>query len=175
MWLRARHPIGALFALAVLTAVVAMQRTEPPAHTFHVTLGFKDIQPTDWSGYVSVEGCTVTGLSGWRFEGKDAVQGTAAWKAWTKAYIASEGRYPLTPATGKAAKPPQKIWPLGVSYRLTSCERQGGAQRRTGQDCDSLRLGRPETGTGQQGQLLCPRAPEGRTKRARPSGSRGVE
>jgi hypothetical protein len=119
MLLRHRRVVGAVVAGAVMLAVAAMQRpAEPPVHTFRVTLGLLDKVPADWDGQLAVAGGEVTKIEGWRFQEKDAVDGVRGWKCRTREFIATGARYPLQPATGKAAEPPQKPWPNGVTLTV---------------------------------------------------------
>jgi hypothetical protein len=105
---------------AVLAAAVAAARRPPdqPAHAFRVTFGCKDDEPTDWNAKVAVEGGEVTSLAGWRFEDKDAVEGTAGWKCRTRNYIAPGQRYPVQKVEGKVEPPREQPWPNGVTLAV---------------------------------------------------------
>src|SRR5690242_12906578 len=117
---RRRRLAFAFVALAVMTTVAAVQRqAEPPAHSFRVLLGLTDNEPTDWNGEIEVADGKATTLSGWRFEGKDAVDGTSKWKCSTRNAVAPGERYPVSKAKGKAPEPPQKPWPNGVHVTVT--------------------------------------------------------
>jgi hypothetical protein len=116
---RRRRLAGLVTAAVVLIAVAASRRqAEPPRYTFRVTLGLKDKAPADWGGRVAVAGGEVAELVGWRFEGKDAVQGLTGWKCQTHDYVEPGQRYPLNPASGKPAPPPQKPWPNGITLTV---------------------------------------------------------
>jgi hypothetical protein len=111
---RLRRIAAGLVVLVVLTAVVAMQRKEePPAHAFRIVFGLTDKQPADWNGEVAVADGEVAELTGWRFEGKDAVDGHK-WKCSTRNAVAPGERYPLQPASGKPRETPEKPWPNGI-------------------------------------------------------------
>jgi hypothetical protein len=114
-----RRLTAAGFALIVMAvAVAAMRQVEPTLHTFRITLGIHDKEPADWSGQVAVVGGEVTALTGWRFEDKDAIQGTS-WKCRTRSYIAPESRFPIQPAEGKPKKPAVlQPWPNGVTLAV---------------------------------------------------------
>jgi hypothetical protein len=146
---RHRRHLTAAFALTVMAvAVAAMQRGDEPAFTLRVTLGLADKEPTDWSGEVAVDGGRVTNITGWRFEEKDAIQGTKGWKCRTRNYIAPSARQPIQPASGMAPKPPTQPWPNGVT--LTICgisptvilKLPNGEMKFTSQE---LLLGEPKT------------------------------
>jgi hypothetical protein len=116
---RLRRYAGALAAVVLMIAVAASQKqAEPPRHVFRITLGLTDKQPADWSGQVSVAGGEVTGISGWRFESKDAVEGTRGWKCRTHENIVRGEHFPITPASGKALPPPKQPWPNGVNLTV---------------------------------------------------------
>lgn len=74
------------FGLGVLST------TLPAAEVgVRIRFGLKDKQPEVWDGYVTVKPGTITHLSGWRFEQKDQIEGTAGWTASTRA-AATVGR-----------------------------------------------------------------------------------
>src|SRR5690348_10704061 len=101
MSVRRRRLAAAVIAVLAMVAIaVSQRRPDPPRHIFRVTLGLADTESTDWSGRVTVEGGDVTGLEGWRFEGKDAIDGKSGWKCRTHDYIVPGARFPLTPASG---------------------------------------------------------------------------
>jgi hypothetical protein len=102
----------------MIVTVAAAGRGDPPVHTFRITLGLHDRQPTDWSGQVAVEGGEVVALTGWRFEGKDAVQGTTGWTCRTRDAIAPGQRFPLQPAHGRPKPAPQEPWSNGVTLTV---------------------------------------------------------
>ena len=114
---RFRRLIAAASAVAVmLLAVLAMSpATDPPEHTFRIAVGLKDKGATTWSGEIAVEDGEVTTLDGWRFEGKDAVQGHSGWHCTTHEKIAPEHRFPIE---GPSGRPEGKAtfvpWPNGV-------------------------------------------------------------
>jgi hypothetical protein len=120
MSLRRRRLLGAAVTVAVLAAAVAATRREAvPEHSFRVVLGALDTEPTDWSGQVAVNGGEVTALAGWRFEDKDAVQGTSGWKCRTRDDIAPGRRYPIDGPTGKPkGKAVKAPWPSGVDLTV---------------------------------------------------------
>jgi hypothetical protein len=100
-------------------AVASMRQGAQPVHTFRITLGIQDKEPADWSGQVGVEGGEATALAGWRFEEKDAVQGTTGWKCRTRNYIAPEQRFPIQPASGKPKNPAVlQPWPNGITLTV---------------------------------------------------------
>jgi hypothetical protein len=146
---RRRRFLGAVIAFVVLVAVAASQRAEaPPRHLFQVTLGLTDARPTDWDGRVTVEGGEVADLKGWRFQEKDAVEGTGGWKCRTRLAVAPGARFPLAPAEGKAPPPPQRPWPNGVlltvrgsAPTVTLTLKQGEVKFRA----DEVTLGAPKT------------------------------
>jgi len=112
--------VAAILALAVVSAaVVAMRLAESSLHTFRITLGLKDKEPTDWSGRVAVSGGDVAELTGWRFEAKDVIEGKNGWKVSTRKYIAPEHRFPIQPASGKPKTPAVlQPWPTGITLRV---------------------------------------------------------
>jgi hypothetical protein len=120
MHLSRRRVVAAVLAVVVVVAAaLARQRDEPPSYTFRVTLGLHDKQPTDWDGQVAVTGGTVTALTGWRFEEKDAVaKDLSGWKCRTHNYIVPGDRYALQKADGKAPPAPQEAWPNGITLRV---------------------------------------------------------
>src|SRR5262249_26684267 len=83
-----------------------------------VTLGLKDKTPTHWDGEVTVSGGQIVSLAGWRFEDRDAVQGTTGWKCQTRNYIATGARIAMQPAKGKNPPPPQQTWPNGITLAV---------------------------------------------------------
>ncbi len=116
-----RRILLAAGAVAVMViAVTAMRpRGEPPLATFRIVLGLKDQAPAAWNGTVAVEGGEVAGLEGWRFEGKDAAQGTTGWKCRTHEHAAPGQTYPLQGPDGKPLGKVKMItWPNGVFLRL---------------------------------------------------------
>src|SRR5262245_13363307 len=109
----------AVVSVAVLVAAaLAMRPAETPSATFRVVLGLQDKEPTDWSGQVAVADGEATDLTGWRFEEKDAVEGTKGWTCNTHEFVAPGERYPLTPASGKPNAPPMQPWPNGVTLTV---------------------------------------------------------
>jgi hypothetical protein len=116
---RRRLLVAVLAAAVVVAAALAQPRDKPPSYTVRVTLGLGDKKPTDWDGRVTVQGGEVAELTGWRFEGKDAVaKNLSGWKCKTHDYIVPGDRYPIQPAEGKAKAPPQEAWPNGVTLRV---------------------------------------------------------
>lgn len=114
-----RLGIAVLAVAVVVAAALARHRDDPPAYTVRVTLGLHDKQAADWDGQVAINGGEVTGLTGWRFENKDAVNGDLrGWKCRTHDYIVPGDRYPLQQANGKAPTVPQEAWPNGVTLRV---------------------------------------------------------
>jgi hypothetical protein len=108
----------AVTVLTVVALAAAMCQGEPPLHTFRLTLGLKDKEPTDWSGQVSVADGQVSEILGWRFEDKDAVEGTTGWKCQTHDYIAPSARNPTLPAKGKPEPAPREPWHNGVTLTV---------------------------------------------------------
>src|SRR5947209_2462209 len=105
----------ALTAVVLAAAVAADRRpADAPTHAFRVSFGSKDDEPTDWNAKVAVEDGEVTAITGWRFEDKDAVQGTSGWKCRTRNYIVPGQRYPVQKAEGPAEKPREQPWANGV-------------------------------------------------------------
>src|SRR5439155_6326193 len=88
------------------------------------------------------------GLTGWRFEEKDAVEGTTKWTCKTRNFIAPGERYPLDPAAGKPTPPPEQPWPNGVVLTVRGADPTvtltlpGGAVKFTAGD---VALGQPKT------------------------------
>ena len=115
---RRRLLVAVLAVTVMAAAVLARHREEPASSTFRVTLGLKDTEPADWDGKVAVSRGEVTEITGWRFEEKDAVEGRTGWKCRTHELIAPGERYPIQPASGKPATPPQQPWPNGVTVRV---------------------------------------------------------
>ncbi len=113
-----RLVIAAVSVAVLVAAALAMRPAETPTATFRVTLGIGDKEPTDWSGQVAVDGGEATDLAGWRFEEKEAVEGTRGWKCGTHAYVAPGERYALNPATGQPKPPPTQPWPNGVTLTV---------------------------------------------------------
>jgi hypothetical protein len=118
MFYRHRRLAGALLAIFVMIAAAAMHQNQPPLHHFRIILGLKDREPTDWSGQLAIDGGEVTHLAGWRFEDKDAVQGTTSWKCRTHNSIARDQRYPIVPASGQAREPAVEPWPNGLTLTV---------------------------------------------------------
>src|SRR5262249_13090479 len=120
MFTRRRRLLGMSMTVAVMAALAAAARpNEPPTHIFRGTLRLKDSGPAGWSGKAAVEGGKVTVITGWRFEGKDAVDGTTGWHCSTHNLIAPEKRFPILPASGKPKPPELKPWPNGVTLSVT--------------------------------------------------------
>jgi len=113
-----RRPLLATVALGLMVvAALAIRPDEAPSHAFRVTLGLSDKEPADWSGQAEVAGGQVVALTGWRFEEKDAVDGSK-WKCTTHDYIAPKDRFPTTPASGKAKPPLKQPWPNGITLTV---------------------------------------------------------
>jgi hypothetical protein len=113
------------FALAVLTigvmlgALVAFQPREPETVQYRLVFGLKDKEPVDWSGTITVAGGDITGISGWRFEDTDAVDGTKGWTCKTHNGIAPEKRYPIQDFAGKPKGKAELVpWPNGVQVSV---------------------------------------------------------
>lgn len=117
---RIRRIVMASLALGLMVlAAAAMQRGDGTTQAFHVVCGLRDQQPTDWSGQVEVTGGEVAALAGWRFEGKDTIDGATGWKCRTQEYIVPGQRFPWNPPPGKTAKPPdRKPWPKGIDLAV---------------------------------------------------------
>jgi hypothetical protein len=115
-----RRLLGLALTATILAAAVAgTRRQELPEHTFRILLGVQDTQPTDWSGQVAVRGGTVASLTGWRFEGQDAVQATTSWQCRTRENIAPGKRYPILDGLGiPKARPVLTPWPVGVDLTV---------------------------------------------------------
>jgi hypothetical protein len=120
MSLHHRRLLAAGLAVTVMAvAVAAVRHHDAPEHTFRITLGLGDLEPTNWSGQLAVAGGEVTGLTGWRFEEKDVVEGTTGWKCRTRNYIAPEKRFPITPPPSKPRPIPVLApWPNGVTLTV---------------------------------------------------------
>ena len=71
-----RTALGLVSLAAIVAVAMYSQQAETPTYTFRITLGLKDKEPADWSGKVAVADGEVVELTGWRFEEKDAVEGT---------------------------------------------------------------------------------------------------
>ncbi len=121
MTLSRRRLFAALIACTVMAVTLAAMRPgDPPQHIFRITLGLHDKAPTNWNGQVAVNGGEVAALTGWRFEGGDAVEGTHGWKCRTHVYIAPGQRNPIArprsqPQPTPAARQP---WPNGVTLTV---------------------------------------------------------
>jgi hypothetical protein len=146
---RRRRSLAALLAVLVVAAAVAAMRPqdEAPTHSFRVVLGLNDPAPTDWSGRLAVAGGEVVSLTGWRFEQKDAVQGTTAWKCSSRLHIAPERRYPIQDADGKPkGKAVESVWPNGVLVTVRGKNPTltlSLPQREVKFQADQIRLGEP--------------------------------
>src|SRR5260370_31902772 len=104
---RCRRLVAASLALALISAaVMAMRPAESDLHTFRVTLGLQDKEPTDWSGHVAVSGGKVAELTGWRFEAKDIIEAETGWKCPSRDYISPENCFPIPPPSRKSPPPP---------------------------------------------------------------------
>lgn len=119
MPLRCRQLAAALLTLGMI-AVATKARQAPPttAHTFRIVLGLSDKTPTDWGGAVAVQNGVIDKLTGWRFEGKDKLDGRTSWTCRTQDHIAPEARNPLQPATGKAPPAAETPWPKGIVFTV---------------------------------------------------------
>jgi hypothetical protein len=115
---RRRLAVAAVAALVMLVVAAVQREGEPPRHAFRITVGLTDKAPTDWNGKVAVADGEAVELTGWRFEEKDAVDGTSGWNCRTHEYIAPGAHYPLQPAEGKPTPPPQAPWPNGVTLTV---------------------------------------------------------
>ena len=102
----------------MVLVATAMQRGDEKTQTFRIVLGLRDKQQTDWGGQVAVTGGKVATLAGWRFEAKDAIDGTIGWKCRTKEYIVPGERFPLQPPMGKAKEPDRIPWPKGIELTI---------------------------------------------------------
>jgi hypothetical protein len=109
-----RYCLVALAVATMIAVAAATRHAEQPLHTFRITFGLHDSEPASWSGQIEVSGGDVASLTGWHFEGKDAIQGKTGWQCHTHKLIALEQRYPLPPAVGKAPKPPEQTRPTGI-------------------------------------------------------------
>jgi hypothetical protein len=122
MFSRHRRLVAATLALiGISAAVMAMHFADSPIHTFRITLGLKDKEPTDWSGKVTVSCGEVAELGGWRFDikDKDLVLDKTGWKCRTRKAIAPEHRLPVQPASGKPKTPAVlQPWPTGITLRV---------------------------------------------------------
>ena len=134
---------------AVLLVLLAASRpADPPVVSFRVVLGLKDKEPTDWSGKVAVADGEAVELKGWRFEEKDAIEGTTKWTCRTRDYIAPGERFPLDPASGKPKPPPQEPWPNGVVFTVRGAGPTVTLTLPAGEvkfTADDVPLGRPKT------------------------------
>jgi hypothetical protein len=157
-----RRLLAAVLTLTVIAAaVLARHRDEPTSYTFRVTLGLHDREPTEWDGKVDVTGGEVTELTGWRFEEKDAVQGLSGWKCRTREFLAPGERYPIQPASGKPATPPQQPWANGVTLRVRGSGPAVTLSLSQGEvrfQAADVRLGEPKTFL--DGQVRVERLPE---------------
>ena len=121
MTLPRRRLFAALLACPVMAVTLAAMRPgDPPDHFFRITLGLRDQQPASWNGQVAAIFGEVTALTGWRFEGGDAVEGTRGWKCRTHEYIAPGQRNPIQRAPGQPQPPPaaKQPWPNGVTLTV---------------------------------------------------------
>src|SRR5579862_2959383 len=73
-------------------------QSQPPAQTpspknlsFLVAFGVGDKTAAAWNGTIDVTGGSISSLKGWRFAGKDAIQGTTGWTLTTKAAAVVSG------------------------------------------------------------------------------------
>ncbi len=96
----------ALFAAGLLLAGGAVwylyPQSQPPAQTpspksisFLIALGVGDKTASPWAGSIDVNGGSITSLTGWRFSGKDSIQGVKSWTMTTKASAAVTGTGPV--------------------------------------------------------------------------------
>jgi hypothetical protein len=108
-----------LVAFTIFAASAAMRPDKTSRHSFRVTFGVGDKQPTDWNGRVSVAGGPVESLTGWRFQDKDRVEGPGEWRCRTHIELTPGARYPLTPGKGKPKPAPAPMQPAPVGIHLT--------------------------------------------------------
>ena len=66
-----------------------------PALSYLIAFGIGATAGATWDGTVSISGGTILGLSGWRFSGTDAIQGTTGWKLATRPAPAVGGTGPV--------------------------------------------------------------------------------
>jgi hypothetical protein len=148
MLFRYRRLLTAALAVVVMVvAVAAVRKSDPPLHTFRVTLGLQDKEPADWSGQIAVTGGEVVELSGWRFEEKDAVEATTGWKCRTRSYVAPEHTYPVNRPIGQPKPTPMQPWPNGITVTVRGAEPSVTLKLAQGEvqfDADDVRLGEPK-------------------------------
>jgi hypothetical protein len=115
-----RRVAVAVLALAVMLAVAAAVPGDATTiHTFRITVGLRDKEPTDWSGTITVVNGEVVSLAGWRFEEKDAVQDTTGWKCSTHKHAAPGARFPIPPGgDNKREEPALEPWPNGLIVQV---------------------------------------------------------
>src|SRR5579862_2599939 len=71
------------------------QTPSPKSLSFLIAFGVGDKTAANWNGTIDVTGATITSLKGWRFSGKDAIQGSKGWSLSTKLAAAVTGSGPL--------------------------------------------------------------------------------
>jgi hypothetical protein len=113
-----RYAVAAFAVVGMIVVAASQRQSEMPRHLFRITFGLQDKKSTDWSGKVEISGGEVVAIDGWRFEEKDAVEGTRGWKCRTHERIAPGERFPLEDAEGKVKPVPKTPWPNGVTLTV---------------------------------------------------------
>lgn len=105
-----------------------------------IQFGISDTAPTPWDGSLTVTPGTVTEVSGYRFEQKDAVEGKDAWKASTRTpqgAVKSRGNNPKKIGAAKQMGP---IFENGVFAKLKEVTDSSTVELTTAQGKVSFKL-----------------------------------
>jgi hypothetical protein len=119
MFHRRRFALALVAIGLMLGAVVAFQPGQPETIHIRIVFGLKDKEPRDWSGTIAATGGEVTGMTGWRFDGKDSIESKTAWTSSTHNGIAPEKRYPIQDFAGKPkGKAELAPWANGIQLAV---------------------------------------------------------
>lgn len=125
-----------LLCLAFVSACAAGRAAEAG---LRIRFGLTDDSNTTWDGTVAVSPGQVTHIAGWRFQERDAVDGTAGWKAGTRPLTVrrSNAQKQKGAKKGKAAGP---IADNGVVLRLAGVTEASVVTVKTAQGNFSFKL-----------------------------------
>ncbi|MDZ4289902.1 MAG: hypothetical protein U0984_18195, partial [Prosthecobacter sp.] len=112
---------------------------------FLVQLGLTDKESTVWDGSIKVTPGQVGSIAGWRFEGKDAIDGGSAWKASSRnAPAARKGRSNNPKKMGIAKRAAANLGPMqenGIFVRLQEVTADSLVEVTTAQGTFSFKVG----------------------------------
>jgi hypothetical protein len=130
------------FLLATLLSLSGLASAEDAG--LLLQLGLTDQEGTAWDGSIKVTPGEVQDIAGWRFEGKDKLDGKSGWTASTRAAPAQKGRSNNPKKVGMAKRAAQNLGPIqenGVFVRLHEVTADSVVEVTTAQGNFSFKLG----------------------------------